>query len=68
MYIAGDANGLNPTLEKAAVRVLNNFSTVESTVKAYLVDIKSAIFKGGVKDVVIQLNDCYTIFLNSCYR
>ncbi|MEG4343050.1 hypothetical protein QUB70_07110 [Microcoleus sp. A003_D6] len=60
IYIAGDANGLNPTLEKAVVRVLNNFSTVESTVKAYLVNIKSGtFFKGGVKDGILELNDCY---------
>ena len=59
VYIAGDANGLNPTLGKAAIRVLNNFSSIGSAVKAYLLDIKSTTFKKFAnEEVVIQVNDC----------
>lgn len=56
IYIAGDENGLNPALEKAAIRVLNNSRAVEPTVKAYLLQIKSTTFKPN--NAVITLNNC----------
>lgn len=54
-YIAGDAKGINPILEKEAVRVIKNFSVVESIVKAYLAEIKSTIFE-STTNLVVHFN------------
>jgi hypothetical protein len=45
VYIAGNANGLNPILEKAAIRTVKNMSVVESRVKTYLAQTESTIFR-----------------------
>ena len=54
-YIAGDAKGINPILEKEAVRVIKNFSVVESIVKAYLAEIKSTTFE-STTNLVVHFN------------
>jgi hypothetical protein len=45
VYIAGNSDGLNPTLEQAAIRAVKNIGVVESRVKAYLAQVEFTTFK-----------------------
>lgn len=71
VYIAGNSDRLNPILEQAAIRAIENIDVVESRVKTYLAQVESTAFRPhntmlGVDPYTNTESLWYIMWLNFC--